>query len=212
VAWELVAVVTEEAAAGSGLTPGGPWCSRSRQGGAGVSNRADQLLTRIVAFSATHSSGGSDWPDERNARSSGRAAVEHGHSIPVPGHSERAARAEAGGRNGLEALDRPARRGIITGGSTAGASTKRSRVRPGHRLADGGTLRCNGVGAHRAPAAARRHAARGTRGRRAPAYLLGIFSVNPEDRAPGSRRGRMLAESAVVEEMPVWLEVNGEPA
>jgi FdhD protein len=29
---------------------------------------------------------------------------------------------------------------------------------------------------------------------------------------PGSRRGRMLAESAVVEEMPVWLEVNGEPA
>src|SRR5881396_3909776 len=28
---------------------------------------------------------------------------------------------------------------------------------------------------------------------------------------PGSRRGRMLAESAVVEEMPVWLEVNGEP-
>ena len=30
--------------------------------------------------------------------------------------------------------------------------------------------------------------------------------------APGSRRGRMLADSAVVEEMPVWLEVNGEPA
>src|SRR3989454_4800517 len=32
------------------------------------------------------------------------------------------------------------------------------------------------------------------------------------DRQPGSRRGRMLVESAVVEEMPVWLEVNGEPA
>ena len=30
--------------------------------------------------------------------------------------------------------------------------------------------------------------------------------------APGSRRGRMLAESAAVEEVPVWLEVNGEPA
>src|SRR5947209_2393647 len=30
--------------------------------------------------------------------------------------------------------------------------------------------------------------------------------------APGSRRGRMLVESAVVEELPVWLEVNGEPA
>src|SRR3989441_2494004 len=29
---------------------------------------------------------------------------------------------------------------------------------------------------------------------------------------PGSRRGRMLADSAVVEELPVWLEVNGEPA
>lgn len=27
----------------------------------------------------------------------------------------------------------------------------------------------------------------------------------------GSRRGRMLAESAAVEEVPVWLEVNGEP-
>src|SRR5204862_6820281 len=35
-------------------------------------------------------------------------------------------------------------------------------------------------------------------------------SGNPH--TPGSRRGRMLAESAVVEEMPVWLEVNGEPA
>src|SRR5207244_2931695 len=32
------------------------------------------------------------------------------------------------------------------------------------------------------------------------------------DRQPGGRRGRMLVESAVVEEMPVWLEVNGEPA
>jgi FdhD protein len=28
---------------------------------------------------------------------------------------------------------------------------------------------------------------------------------------PGSRRGRMQADSAVVEELPVWLEVNGEP-
>jgi len=35
-------------------------------------------------------------------------------------------------------------------------------------------------------------------------------SGNPH--TPGTRRGRMLAESAVVEEMPVWLEVNGEPA
>ena len=30
--------------------------------------------------------------------------------------------------------------------------------------------------------------------------------------APGSRRGRMQADSALVEELPVWLEVNGEPA
>src|SRR5439155_18985888 len=35
-------------------------------------------------------------------------------------------------------------------------------------------------------------------------------SVTPHQ--PGWRRGRMSAESAVVEEMPVWLEVNGEPA
>ncbi len=34
----------------------------------------------------------------------------------------------------------------------------------------------------------------------------------PDAHAPGSRRGRMLAESAVVEEVQVWLEVNGEPA
>src|SRR3989475_8017390 len=34
----------------------------------------------------------------------------------------------------------------------------------------------------------------------------------PEARQPGSRRGRMLAESAGVEEWPVWREVNGEPA
>src|SRR5690349_3752602 len=35
---------------------------------------------------------------------------------------------------------------------------------------------------------------------------------DPGAPAPGSRRGRMLAESAAVEEVPVWLEVNGEPA
>ena len=33
-----------------------------------------------------------------------------------------------------------------------------------------------------------------------------------ENRKPGDRKGRMQADSAVVEEWPVWLEVNGEPA
>src|SRR5207247_1413977 len=38
-------------------------------------------------------------------------------------------------------------------------------------------------------------------------------SAQPEPpRQPGSRRGRMQADSAAVEEVPVWLEVNGEPA
>src|SRR5256885_4288355 len=32
------------------------------------------------------------------------------------------------------------------------------------------------------------------------------------NRNPGDRAGRMRADSAVVEEWPVWLEVNGEPA
>src|SRR5437773_6604984 len=37
-------------------------------------------------------------------------------------------------------------------------------------------------------------------------------SAQPEPpRQPGSRRGRMQADSAAVEEVPVWLEVNGEP-
>ena len=40
----------------------------------------------------------------------------------------------------------------------------------------------------------------------------GVSPGPPEARAPGSRRGRMLADSAAVEEWPVWLEVNGEPA
>jgi FdhD protein len=40
----------------------------------------------------------------------------------------------------------------------------------------------------------------------------GVSPGKPEAPAPGSRRGRMLADSAVVEELPVWLEVNGEPA
>src|SRR2546428_4141655 len=31
-------------------------------------------------------------------------------------------------------------------------------------------------------------------------------------RKPGDRRGRMLADSAAVEEWPGWLEGNGEPA
>src|SRR2546426_1208134 len=35
-------------------------------------------------------------------------------------------------------------------------------------------------------------------------------AANP--RQPGDRSGRMRADSAVVEEWPVWLEVNGEPA
>ena len=34
----------------------------------------------------------------------------------------------------------------------------------------------------------------------------------PPPHAPGSRRGRMPADSAAVEEVAVWLEVNGEPA
>src|SRR6266699_2898324 len=38
-------------------------------------------------------------------------------------------------------------------------------------------------------------------------------SAQPEPpRQPGSRRGRMQADSAAVEEVPVWLEVNGAPA
>src|SRR2546422_10801127 len=37
-------------------------------------------------------------------------------------------------------------------------------------------------------------------------------SAQPEPpRQPGSRRGRMQADSAAVEEVPVWLEGNGEP-
>ena len=40
----------------------------------------------------------------------------------------------------------------------------------------------------------------------------GEDSPSATPRTPGSRRGRMLADSAVVEEWPVWLEVNGEPA
>src|SRR2546426_8071209 len=40
----------------------------------------------------------------------------------------------------------------------------------------------------------------------------GVSPGTPEARAPGSRRGRMLAESAAVEEWLVWLEGNGEPA
>src|SRR3989442_2486979 len=40
----------------------------------------------------------------------------------------------------------------------------------------------------------------------------GVSPGTPEARTPGSRRGRMLAESAAVEEWLVWLEGNGEPA
>src|SRR5690349_21478969 len=40
----------------------------------------------------------------------------------------------------------------------------------------------------------------------------GVGPGTAESHAPGSRRGRMLAESAAVEEWLVWLEVNGEPA
>ena len=34
----------------------------------------------------------------------------------------------------------------------------------------------------------------------------------PTDRAPPSKRGGRMSEDAVVEEVPVWLEVNGRPA
>src|SRR2546422_6667551 len=44
-----------------------------------------------------------------------------------------------------------------------------------------------------------------------PGSRPGSVQTDPA-RKPGDRRGRMLADSAVVEEWPVWLEVNGEPA
>src|SRR2546429_9969474 len=40
----------------------------------------------------------------------------------------------------------------------------------------------------------------------------GVSPGRAEAPAPGSRRGRMLAEAAAVEEMPVWLEGNAAPA
>ena len=45
-----------------------------------------------------------------------------------------------------------------------------------------------------------------------PKPEFGASGTTPVDRAPGTRRGRMLKDSATVEEWPVWLEVNGEPA
>src|SRR5207247_4311283 len=41
--------------------------------------------------------------------------------------------------------------------------------------------------------------------------ILKTEGASSVDKAPGSRRGRMQADSAMVEEVPVWLEVNGEP-
>src|SRR3989454_9982996 len=51
---------------------------------------------------------------------------------------------------------------------------------------------------------------------RVPRQEVRIVTPNPSaqpepPRQPGSRRGRMQADSAAVEEVPVWLEVNGEP-
>ena len=63
-------------------------------------------LTRIVEFSATHYIRRPDWPDERNAREFGRAAVEHGHSYQCRVTVKGPLVAEAGGVMGLEALDR----------------------------------------------------------------------------------------------------------
>ena len=50
-----------------------------------------------------------------------------------------------------------------------------------------------------------------TPGLRPGSGIPGPAATDP-GRQPGGRRGRMLAESAAVEEVPVWLEVNGEPA
>src|SRR5438552_2955234 len=44
-----------------------------------------------------------------------------------------------------------------------------------------------------------------------PGRQPGDHGTTPVEKTPGSRRGRMLKESATVEEVPVWLEVNGEP-
>ncbi len=62
-------------------------------------------LTRIVAFSATHSIRRADWPDERNAREFGRAAVEHGHRYQCRVTVKGPLAAEAGGVMSLETLD-----------------------------------------------------------------------------------------------------------
>jgi len=63
-------------------------------------------LTRIVEFSATHYIRRADWPEERNAREFGRAAVEHGHRYQCGVTVKGPLVAEAAGVMSLEALDR----------------------------------------------------------------------------------------------------------
>ena len=63
-------------------------------------------LTRIVEFNATHYIRRADWPDDRNAREFGRAAVEHGHHYQCRVTVKGPLVAEAGGVMSLEALDR----------------------------------------------------------------------------------------------------------
>src|SRR6266567_1816513 len=143
-------------------------------------------LTRIVEFTATHQIRRTDWPDERNAREFGRAAQDHGHRyqcrVTVKGPLD----ARAGGVMQLQVLDR-----LLAEEVTTRLECKRGRI----------STRSTSV--KRDPAGAG-GSGRGARDAPRPA--------SPEPRVPGSRRGRMLAESAAVEEMPVWLEVNGEPA
>jgi len=125
-------------------------------------------LTRIVAFSATHYIRRADWPDERNAREFGRAAVEHGHSYQCRVTVKGPLVAEAGGVMSLEALDRLLAEEITR--RLDGRSINEALPEPAPGGSPGGVR----VGAHRAPAAARRHVARGARAGGA-AYLLGIF-------------------------------------
>jgi 6-pyruvoyl-tetrahydropterin synthase len=97
-------------------------------------------LTRIVEFSATHCIRRADWPDERNAREFGRAAVEHGHRYQCRVTVKGPLAADVGGVMSLEALDRLLAQQVTTRLDGKSINQALPEFGAGRRLATGEAL------------------------------------------------------------------------
>ena len=162
-------------------------------------------LTRVTAFTATHRIARADWTEERNTATFGKAAQDHSHHYECRVTVKGPLVADQGGVVSLVALDALLAREISERLEGQHINEVLPEFADGRQLATGEALAVYFWGRLRTLCRPECDCMRSV-SRRGPISIPST-SARPE----GSRRGRMAADSAVVEEWPVWLEVNGTP-